>query len=98
MSLKLAGTGISLSPGNTLDHQRSARPAPSTSSTKRHRPSSEMRSRVDDWRGLSMDNPLALSNATVALPPLPAARGLRDRVGRERRGDQDEQDHEHRAG
>src|SRR4051812_25391745 len=98
MSLKLAGTGISLSPGNALAHQRSARPTPSTSSTKRHRPSSETRSRVDDWRGLSMDDPLALAYATVALSPRPAARGLRDRVGRKGRGDQHEQDDEHRAG
>jgi RND superfamily putative drug exporter len=32
------------------------------------------------------------------LPPWAAARGAADRVGRERRGDQHEEDHQHRAG
>src|SRR4051794_7485127 len=36
--------------------------------------------------------------ALLAVAARPAARGLGDRVRRERRGDQQEQDHEHRAG
>ena len=67
-------------------HQRSARPTPPGSSAKRHRPSSDLRSRVAVSRGLSMRASAALRAGPALARRARSARRARRRRARPCRG------------